>query len=163
MSNRTTRLAIVIAAVVVAAFVAAVAIRAFSGGPGTATKPEYQATVVDVRNRVDYAYAQVGKATSIKQLADALDQASAVVAQGAKDLDHAGVAPGFGDLNGQLSDKLRQFSGSMADTAAQIRDPSFQPSLGGLNSIGFTEWDDVNAILTKMKAEGLRVELLQRH
>jgi hypothetical protein len=163
VSPRTTRLALLIVAAVVAAFVAAVAIRAFSG-PGTATKAEYQATVQNARDRVDYALEQITKPTETDQLPDRFDQAAAVLAATSKDLDNAGVAKGFGDLNARLSDKLDEFSNELTNTAAQFRDPSFASgALGGINSIGFTQWDDVNAILTEMNKRGLKVELLQRH
>lgn len=163
MSQRTQRLAILVGVAVVAAFAVAVAIRAFDG-PGTATKADYQATVANARDRVDYALLQITKPSETNQLPDRFDQAAAVVGATAKDLDNAAVAKGFEDLNSQLADKLHEFSDQLANTADEFRDPSFADSaLAGINSIGFTQWDDVNAILTKMNERGLKVQLLQRH
>lgn len=167
MSRRTQRLAILVGVAVVAAFVVAVAIRAFNG-PGTATKAEYQATIVNARNRVDYAYGRISTPAETDQplqerVAERLDEASASIASTANDLDNAAVAPGFEDLNTQLVDKLREFSDALSNTAAQFRDPSFEGALSGLNSLGFTQWDDVNAILAKMNEQGLKVQALQRH
>jgi hypothetical protein len=167
VSTRTQRLAILVGVAVVAAFAVAVGIRAF-GGPGTATKAEYRATIVNVRNRVDYAYGRIATPANTDQplqerVAERLDEASATIAATANDLDNASVAPGFQDLNTQLVDKLREFSNALANTAAQFRDPAFEGALSGLNSLGFTQWDDVNGILAKMNEQGLKVEALKRH
>jgi hypothetical protein len=162
VSTWRQRLSLLVGVAVLAAVVAIVAVRA-SDGPGTATKADYQASVVTARDRIDTAYARVGTATSLEELADRLDEASSVVDKSATELDGVGIAAGFDELNARLVDKLGQFSDAMANTADQIRDPSFGDSLQGINSIGFTEWNDVNAILSEMKAKGLKVELLQRH
>ena len=35
--------------------------------------------------------------------------------------------------------------------------------LDSITSLGLTEWDDVNAILTEMQKKGIEVALLERH
>ena len=150
--------------VVAASLAAVVAMSAFGGGKGTATKAEYQATIVNARDRVDYGYAQITKADSVENLIERLDQASAAIGATAGDLDGAAVAPGFEELNDRLVAKLRKFSDALAATGDQFADPSSAGfGLDSITSLGFGEWDDVNAILTEMQKKGIKVELLQRH
>jgi hypothetical protein len=147
-------------AIVVAVVIAVTAM----GGDKTATKPEYQATIVNVRDRVDFAYAQITKADSVENLVERLDVASAAIGDVADDVRGAAVAPGFESLNDDLADKLDKFSDALAATSEQFQDPSSAGfGLDSLTSLGFTEWDDVNAILTEMQKKGIKVELLQRH
>jgi hypothetical protein len=161
-SNGKTLL--VLAGVAVAAVVAVVVAVTAMGGDKTATKAEYQATIVSTRDRVDFAYAQITKADSVENLVERLDAASAAVGDVADDVRGAAVAPGFETLNDDLADTLDAFSNSMAATADQFQDPSSAGfGLDSISSLGFGEWDDVNAILTKMQKKGLEVELLVRH
>jgi ABC-type transporter Mla subunit MlaD len=162
-SNRKPSL--VIAGVVVAAVVAVVvAMAALGGGPGTATKAEYQETIVNARDRTDFAFAQITKADSVENLIERLDEAGAAVGDVSGDVSGAAVAEGFEDLNDRLADKLEAFSGALQATADQFEDPSSAGfGLENINSLGFSEWDDVNAVLTEMQDKGLEVELLGRH
>jgi len=156
---------LVIAGVIVAAVLAAViAMNALGGGDKTATKAEYQATIANARDRVDYGYAQITKADSVENLIKRLDTASVVIGAVAVDVAGAAVAPRFEDLNSDLADKLAQFSDALAASADQFQDPSSAGfGLDSITSLGFTEWDDVNKILTSMQKKGLEVELLERH
>lgn len=147
-----------------AAVAVVVVVTALGGGEKTATKPEYQATIVNARDRVDFAYADITKADSVENLIERLDKASAAIGAVADDVDGAAVAPGFENLNADLATKLNQFSNSLAATADQFADPSSAGfGLDSMTSLGFTEWDDVNKILTSMQKKGLEVELLARH
>jgi hypothetical protein len=155
---------LVLGGVAVAAIVAVVVAVTAMGGDKTATKPEYQATIVSTRDRVDFAYAQITKADSVENLVVRLDAASAAVKDVAGDLRDAGVAPGFEGLNENLAGRLDAFSASMAATADQFDDPSSAGfGLDSITSLGFGEWDEINAILTKMRKKGLEIELLERH
>jgi hypothetical protein len=148
---------------IAAAFAVAVAVNVL-GGTETATKQDYQATIVSARDRVDYAYAQITRADSVENLVERMDQAAAVIGAVSDDVGEAPVADGFETLNTKLASKLSQFSDSLAAAAAQFQDPSSAGfGLDQITSLGFTEWDDVNAILTSMQEKGLDVELLQRH
>lgn len=134
------------------------------GGDKTATKPEYQATVVNARDRVDYAYAQITKADSVENLVERLNEASVAIADIAGDVGNAAVAPSFEDLNAELDARLTKFSGALAAVADQFEDPSSSGlGLETLTSLGLSEWDDVNATLTKMQKKGIEVALLERH
>jgi hypothetical protein len=163
-SNRKPLL--VLGGVVVAALVAVVIAMAALGGGGqeTAAKADYQATIVIARDRVDFAFAEIGKADSIENLIERLDTASARVGAVAEDVDGAAVAPGFEQANDDLADALHRFSWALAATADQFADPSSAGfGLENINSLGFSEWDEVNAVLTEMQEQGLEVELLERH
>jgi hypothetical protein len=163
VSARTTRLLVIAGVVLVAALGVVLAVNAFDGQE-TATKPEYQATIVNARDRVDFAYAQITKADSVENLIVRLDEASAAIGDVADDVGSAAVAPGFEDLNAQLASKLQDFSDALAATADQFEDPSSAGfGLDSITSLGFTEWDDVNAILVKMQEKGIEVTLLERH
>lgn len=160
--NRKTLL--VLGGVAVAAVVAVVVAVGAMGGDKTATKAEYQATMVSTRDRVDFAYSQITKADSVENLVERLDVASAALSDVADDVRGAAVAPGFDGLNADLADRLDAFSSSLAATADQFQDPSSAGfGLDSITSLGFGEWDEINAILTKMQEKGLEVELLERH
>lgn len=147
-----------------AAVVAVVIAVTAMGGDKTATKPEYQATIVNVRDRVDFAYAQITKADSVENLVERLDVASAAIGDVASDVRGAAVAPGFESLNDDLAAKLDKFSDALAATSEQFQDPASAGfGLDSITSLGFTEWDDVNEILAQMQKKGLKVELLERH
>ncbi len=161
-ANRNTLL--VLGGVAAAALIAVVVAVTALGGDKTATKPEYQATVVNTRDRVDFAYAQITKADSVENLIERLDVASAAIGDVADDVRDAAVAPGFEDLNSELADRLDAFSDTLAATADQFEDPTSAGfGLDSITSLGFVEWDDVNEVLTKMQKKGLEVELLERH
>lgn len=164
MSSRTKQL-LVAGGIIVAAVVAvAIALAAAGGGKETATKAEYQVTIVSARDRVDFAFADITKSDSFENLIERLDTASLRIGAVADDVDNAAVAKGFEDLNAELAERLDRFSGALAATADQFQDPSSAGfSLESLNSLGFSEWDEVNATLAEMQKKGLKVELLARH
>ena len=163
MSQKTTRILVLVGVAVAAAVIAAVGVLAFGGGKGTASQAEYSTTIENARDRVDYAYARITKATSWDDAATRMDEASAVVGSVANDVDGAPVADGFDALNSQLATSLHTFSDALANAADLYRDPSFQETLESSNSFGLEEWDKVNVVLARMKKQGLRVELLSRH
>jgi len=163
VSGKTTRILVLVGVAVAAALVAAIGVLAFSGGKGTASKAEYQTTIANSRDRVDYAYSRITQSTSWDDAANRMDEASAVVASVANDIDDAAVAKGFEDLNAQFATSLHTFSDALANAADLYRDPTFQTTLESSNSFGLEEWDKVNAVLAKMQKQGLKIQLLARH
>jgi hypothetical protein len=164
MSSRWRQIAAVAAAV--AAGVAAVAIAGIALGgeeSASATRTEYQATVVNTRDRVDYAMLRITKSTSVDELISRIGEASTAVGSAAADLGSAGVADGFGDENEELVRTLQAFSDELANTSAQFEDPSFSGTLPGINSLSFTQWDVVNERLADLRKQGIRVQPLERH
>ncbi|MDH4340853.1 MAG: hypothetical protein OEW47_10890 [Thermoleophilia bacterium] len=144
------------------AFGVAVAIT-LSGEDATASKADYQTTVVDARDRIDFAFARIAKSDSIDELIARIDEAAAVVDKTAGQLDDAAVAKGFEDDNDRLVRTLHAFSDELAGTAEQFEDPSFASALESITSLGFAGWENVNKALAAMNKKGLEVELLERH
>ncbi|MBA2740955.1 MAG: hypothetical protein H0U46_02980 [Actinobacteria bacterium] len=162
MRNRSTPILAVLAAVVGAVFAIAVAV-VLLGDEATASRADYQANVVNARDRVDFALARITRSQSIDELIERVDEASAVLGKTASDLDDTGVAPGFEPANARLVKTLQSFSDELAATAAQFRDPSFAASLAGITSLSFPQWTQTNKVLADLKKQGLQVEQLERH
>jgi hypothetical protein len=161
---RNRRLIVIAGVIAAAALAAVIAMVALGGGRETATKAEYQATIVNARDRVDFAYADITKSDSVENFIERLDEASVRVGAVADDVSGAAVAEGFEDLNDELAERLNAFSSALAATADQFEDPSSAGfGLESITSFGLGEWDDVNATLTEMQKKGLKVELLGRH
>jgi ABC-type transporter Mla subunit MlaD len=164
MSSRWRQLTLVVVGVVVAVAAVAIAGIAFGGeSTPSATRAEYQASVVDVRDRVDIAMLRITQSTSIEQLIERIAQASTAVGAAAADLGDAGVADGYGDETEDLVRTLQAFSDELANTSEQFEDPTFEPNLTNINSLGFQGWDKVNEDLAELRSQGIRVPLLQRH
>jgi hypothetical protein len=136
---------------------------AFGGDTSPATKAQYQKTVVNTRNRVDYALERIAESQSVDELINRLDEAGSLVGDAAGDLDHAPVPQGLDAENAALVRTLRSYSQSLSNTAATMQDPSFAGSLSGINSLSYPQWDTVNRILAKLKAQGVNVPPLYRH
>ena len=163
MTTRSTRLLVVLAALVVGAFVIAVAVAALDDDSRAASKAEYTETITNTRDRIDFALVRITRSQSIDEVIERIGEASVSVAAAREDLADAGVAPGYEDLHDRLVGTLGRFSEELEGTAAQFEDPTFAPNLQGINSLGFLEWENVNKILGDMRKKGLKVELLDRH
>jgi ABC-type transporter Mla subunit MlaD len=155
---------VVVAGAVAAGVVAAVGI-AFGGGgsSGTTSKDAYQQTVVNARDRVDFALARIGKSQSVDELIQRVNDASDTVGSAAAELDATKVASGFENDNAKLVLTLRAFSKELSNTAQTFSDPTFGSTLASLNSLSFPQWDKVNAILGDLHARGIEVAPLARH
>jgi hypothetical protein len=162
MGSRSTQILIGLAAVVGAAFAIAAAVTIF-GDDATASRADYQASVVNARDRADFALARITKSQSTEELIERIDEAAAVIGKTASDLDDAGVAEGFEPMNTRLVNRLEGLSTELASTAAQFRDPTFGATLGGITSLSFPQWDAVNRVLADMNEQGIQVEQLERH
>jgi hypothetical protein len=163
MFSKSTQLLALLGVALAAAFGVA-AVLLLLGGSDAASKADYQATVVNARDRVDFALERITRSESAEELIERIDQASAVVGATASDLDDKGVAEGFEDLNDRLVKTLQRFSDELAGTAEQFRDPTFGAGLlDSINSLGFLEWENTNKILGEMKSKGLAVQPLERH
>ena len=152
-----------IAAVGAAAAIAVAVAIALGGGGGTTSKADYQATIVNARDRVDFALDRITKSRSAEDLITRIDEASETVGGVAGNLDKARVAEGFDDENDKLVRTLRALSDDLSGTAATLGDPSFAETLPGINSLSYPEWDKVNAILAGLEEQGIHVQPLARH
>jgi hypothetical protein len=133
------------------------------GGHGSGSKADYQATVVNARDRVDYALARITKSQSIPELVSRIRDASQTVGGAASELDQAKVASGFESQNAKLVTTLRSFSTELGNTANTFADPALANSLANMNSLSFPQWDQVNAILVQLNSKGIDVQPLARH
>lgn len=147
---------------VAAAFAVAVAVTLL-GGSGPSSREDYQASVVNARDRVDFALVRITRSQSTEELIERIDEASVVIGNTASDLDDAGVAEGFEGLNTRLLRTLRSFSDELASTAEQFRDPTFAPAITGITSLSFPQWNALNKVLAQLEQQGLDVEQLPRH
>jgi hypothetical protein len=162
MGTRSTQVLVVLAVAIGAAFAVAVGV-ILLGDDATASRADYQATVVNARDRVDFALVRVTRSQSADELIERLDEAAAVIGDTASKLDEAGVAEGFEEQNDKLVKTMRSFSDELAGTAAQFRDPSFAPTLSAITSLSFPQWDALNRQLAALEEQGIQVDQLPRH
>ncbi|HXG77596.1 MAG TPA: hypothetical protein VNJ53_13605 [Gaiellaceae bacterium] len=163
MSSRSTQLALLGGLALAVAAAVAGAFLVLGGETATASKADYQAKLVNARDRVDFALERITRSQSIEELIERIDEASAVVGATAGDLDGTGVAQGFEEEHEKLVETLRRFSDELAGTAAQFSDPAFGGALEGINSLGFAEWENVNELFAELREQGVRVPPLERH
>jgi hypothetical protein len=163
VSSKRLGIVAIVGVAIVALVTTAVVGIALGGGKDTTTQAEYQSTVVNARNRIDYALERIAESQSIDELTNRLDEAGVLINDAAGDLDDTAVAGGLEDENLQLVTTLRSYSSALSGTAATLRDPSLAPALEGFNSLSYPQWNTVNRILAKMKRQGINVPPLYRH
>lgn len=165
MHSRWSQAIAVVAVAVAAAAAVAVAGLAFGGrdGGGTSSLGAYEATVVNARDRLDFALAGISRAQSLEELLAQLNEAADTADATAADLDTAGVAEGFEDENDRLVDALRAFASELSGTAATLGDPTFAEALPHMRSLSFKQFVVVNRIFADMDRQGVEVDPLSRH
>jgi hypothetical protein len=155
--------------VVVAAVVAAVAIAvavvglALGGSDGPTSQEDYQAAVVNARDRTDFALGRLSRAQSVDELLERMDEAAATVRGAAGELDDQGAPEGLEDETDRLVRQLNTLAEDVQGTADQARVPGFEQILFGAGGLNFESWDRINAILVELREQGVVVEPLQRH
>ena len=160
---RTRRTWLVLAAVAVAAAVAIGAVAlTIGGGEDSASSEDYELTVVNTRDRTDFALGQLSRAQSLKELLERMDEAAAAVDSAAGDLEGAGVPDGFDDETERLVEQLRMLAADVQGTADQARVPGFEEFLLGAAGLDFESWDKINAILAELRKQGIKVQPLAR-
>jgi hypothetical protein len=162
MRTKSISVLALVGVAVAVAFGVAVAVTLL-GGSGPSSRADYQASVVNARDRVDFALVRITKSQSTDELIQRIDEASVVIGDTASDLDDAGVAEGFETLNTRLLRTLRSFSDELAATSEQFSDPTFGPAITGITSLSFPQWNALNKILAQLKEQGLQVQQLPRH
>ncbi len=162
MWTRSTQILALVAVGIAAAFAVAVVVLLL-GDSGPSSKQEYQAAVVNARDRVDFALVRITRSQSTDELIERIDEAAAVIGATASDLDDTGTADGFDAVGERLVNTLRAFSGELAGTAAQFRDPAFAGTLPAITSLSFPQWDTLNKIFAELKEQGIQVQQLPRH
>ena len=160
--GRRAWIGIVVVVVVVAGGVVLAGL-ALGGGNDPSSTEDYQAAVVQARDRTDYALARIGQSGSPEELVTRIDEASALVSAVAGDLDDVEAPSEVSSEADKLVRTLRALSDELAGTAATLEDPAFGGVFRGLNSLSFGQWNAVNTALLKLRKKGIQVEQLARH
>jgi len=149
-------------AAVVILLVAFILATAGCGGSPTLSRTDYQTSVVRVRDRADYALAQVTQQKTKQAFLDQMETSADLVDDAADDFADGGSAEGFGDESKQLTKQLHQLAADLRGTAEQIQIPGYEDLLNA-KGLSFGSWVKINAILASLSEQGIRVEPLGRH
>ena len=148
------------------AVAAVVAIATVGCGFGSDDSPtsqaDYQAAVVNTRDRVDFALGRLSKAKSLDEFLDRMDEAAKTVDAAAGDLDDLGAPRRLADPHEQLVEQLGLLATDLQGTADQARVPGFEDLLLGAKGVNFESWDQINATLAELRRLGIEVDPLAR-
>ena len=154
---------------VIAAVAAAVAIGvgvvgfALGGSDQPSSSAEYEAVVVQTRDRVDFVLGRLSTAQSLEELLTRMDEAAKTIDASAGDLDEVTPPEALEDEHGRLVHQLEALSADVQGTVNQAREPGFENILLGAKGLNFPSWDAINAILRELQKLGIDVEPLSRH
>ena len=132
------------------------------GDSKTVTKDEYHASVVNARDRTDYALAEVTRQKTKDAFLSQMDTSADLIDGAANDFDSAGSAPGFEDESAALVKQLHQLAADLAGTAEQIRTPGYEGLLDS-KGLSFQSWIDINKTFGSLTKQGIAVQPLGRH
>jgi len=150
-------------AVAVAATVAIVGVGlALEDDEASVSQTDYQAAVVNARNRVDFALGRLSKAQSPEELLGRMDEAADAIGDTAGDLDDMDAPDPYADAHGRLVEQLEQLAADVQGIADQARTPGFEDTLTGARGFDFESWDAINSILAELRGRGIDVEPLAR-
>lgn len=136
---------------------------ACGGGGDSISVDDYEASIVDTRNRADQALARIQQAKSEDDFLDRLDEAGELIEDAAVDLRDEGAPARFEDETERLVRHLRELAEGLRGTAEQARAIGFDQLLTGAAGLNFEGWDKVNAILRTLRQQGIDVRPLERH
>ncbi len=157
-----TWLAVAVIAVLVAGGVVLAGL-ALGGGDSQSSAAEYQVAAVQARDRVDFALGRLSRAQSLDELTERMDEAAATIDGAAGELDGETPPQALADEHERLVEQIGVLAGDVQGTADQLRVPGFEDILTGAQGLNFESWDEINAVLVKMKGQGVVVPLLSRH
>jgi hypothetical protein len=130
------------------------------GGDDSAELQDYEASVVETRNDVDDALANISEAQSRQDFLNRMEQAAVLISRAADKLDDAEVADGFEDETTQLTAALRTLSTDLEQTAAQFRQT---PELFNSPGLAFEGWTRANEVLRGLAKQDIAVEPIANH
>lgn len=162
---RTSRTWVAVLAVVVVAVVVVGAVGlALGGRDGSSTsRQDFEARIVNTRDRVDFALGRLSKAQSLEELLNRMDEAAEMIDDTAGDLDDLDAPDQFADAHGRLVEQLEQLAVDVQGTADQARVPGFEDILMGVSGLDFPSWDSINEVLGELAEMGIEVQPLSRH
>jgi hypothetical protein len=128
---------------------------------GQPTMAEFEAAVVQARDRVDFALARIPKAKSFEEYTNRMEEAAVVIEDAADDLEEVGAAENLEPETKMLISALNELSVDYDSTAEQLRETP--EILAGSVGLSFDSWDKANRALAGMVGKGVDVTVLQRH
>jgi hypothetical protein len=128
---------------------------------GEASEEEFQADMVDARNRVDDALEQVTNATSVQDLLARLRIAAAEVRSASTDVSEADAPDELQDEERALATTLRAFSDEIAATVATLEE--LEGAAAETRGLDFDGWVATQKRLEELRKAGIDVPNLQRH
>lgn len=132
------------------------------GGDGEAAGPtvaEYEAAVVNTRDRVDFALARITKAKSQEEVLDRMDEAAVSIDAAASDLEDKGSPELYEDETERLTSSLHQLSTDLEAVSHDVRNQIVEAP----KALNFESWDNANLALASLIGDGLDVKLIGRH
>jgi hypothetical protein len=157
-----TWVAVAVVAVLVAGGVVLAGL-ALGGESGQSTAAEYQVAAVRARDRIDFALGRLSKAQSLDELVERMDEAAAAIDDAGGALDDTTPPEGLADQHAELVRQIGLLADDVQATADQARVPGFEDILLGAAGLDFEPWDKINAVLVKMRVQGVVVPPLTRH
>jgi hypothetical protein len=143
---------------------AAGALAGCGGGSETASKEDYAAAVVNVRDRVDFALAQITEGTgTFEELVERMNAAADSIDEAADDFESAGAAEGLEEESVKLVAALHELAAGLAGTAHDASQPGMESLLTGSNALQFPGWTKANRILASLDEQGISVEPIGSH
>jgi hypothetical protein len=133
------------------------------GGFGTPSVEEYSDAVVLNRNRVDFAFGRIGRADSVDEFLERMDEAAIVIGKAGEELDKVGAPDELQPEADELAAAFSQLSVDIQATADQARTPGFEGLITQMNAISFDSWDQANKALAGLAGKGVEVSILQRY
>jgi hypothetical protein len=134
------------------------------GGSTVLDKQEYAESVVDVRNRVDFALASITVGTGdVKDLIERMETAADRIDDAANDFEDAGTANGFDDETEQLVAAFHQLAAALAATAHDASVPGQEGLLTGTQGLQFPGWTKANRVLDRLNSQGITVVPIGSH
>jgi hypothetical protein len=133
---------------------------ACGGGDDSSDIQDYEASVVETRNNVDDALANISEAQSRNEFLNRMEQAAVLISRAADNLDDAEVADGFEDETTELTAALRTLSTDLEQTAAQFRQT---PELFNSPGLAFEGWTRANEVLRGLAKQDIAVEPIANH
>jgi hypothetical protein len=130
---------------------------------GSPSRADFESDVRETRDRVDDELAYITQAQSREGLINRMHRAANEIDEAADDLDDAGAPEEFTDEADELVKHFKQLSVDIDGTADQLGQPEFAQTLLGARGFSFESWTKANAVLNRLKRQGIDVEPLARH
>jgi hypothetical protein len=140
---------------------AALALALLAGCGGGASKEEFQADMVEARDRVDDALEQVTHAGSVDDLFARLRIAGAEVRSASTDVSEADAPDGLGDEKRELAVTLREFSDEIISTVNTLE--QLEGAAAETRGLDFAGWTETQTRLAALRKAGIQVRPLERH